>query len=89
MFNFGIDKKGIMETVLDNPHLNEQQLDMLRLLRKPLPEEYFRQLRRLAVQLLAKQLDNAVDNWEQENDITEADYEKLSKQHFRTPYKKR
>lgn len=61
---------------------------MLRLLKKPLPEEYFMQIRRLAVQLLGKQLDDTVEKWEKENSITEADYEKLSKEHHRTPYKK-
>lgn len=77
-----------METALGNPNLNEQQLDMLRLLRNPLPKEYFQQLRRLAVQLLGKQLDEVIDKWEVDNDITESDYEKLGKEHFRTPYKK-
>lgn len=77
-----------METALGNLNLNEQQLDMLRLLRNPLPKEYFQQLRRLAAQLLGKQLDEVVDNWEKNNDITESDYEKLSKEHFRTPYRK-
>lgn len=68
-----------MEAALNNPQLNEQQLDMLRLLKKPLPEEYFMQIRRLAVQLLGKQLDDTVEKWERENGITETDYEKLSK----------
>lgn len=77
-----------METALGNPNLNEQQLDMLRLLRNPLPKEYFQQLRRLAVQLLGKQLDEVMDKWEVDNNITESDYEKLGKEHFRTPYKK-
>lgn len=77
-----------MEAALNNTHLNEQQLDMLRLLRNPLPMEYFQQLRRLAVQLLGKQLDETMDDWEMENNFTEKDYEKLSKEHFRTPYKK-
>jgi len=56
---------------------------MLRLLKKPLPEEEFTQMRRLAVKLLSKQLDDTLDKWELENDITEATYEKLSKAHFR------
>ncbi len=72
-----------MEATLNNPQLNEQQLDMLRLLKKPLPEEYFMQIRRLAVQLLGKQLDDTVEKWEKENSITEADYEKLSKAHLK------
>ena len=39
---------------LFGPKLNEQQLDMLRLLKKPFPAEYLMQIRRLAVQLLGK-----------------------------------
>ena len=41
-------------------------------------------MRRLAVTLLAKQLDETVEKWELENDITEETYEKLSKGHFRS-----
>ncbi|HRP32868.1 MAG TPA: hypothetical protein PKV73_13300 [Agriterribacter sp.] len=77
-----------MNTALNNPQLNEQQLDMIRLLKKPLPEEYFLQVRRLVVQLLGKQLDDTVDNWEKSNNISEADYDNLSKGHFRTSGKK-
>ncbi len=73
-----------METVLNNLHLNEQQVLMLRLLRKPLPEEDFVQMRRLAVQLLAKQIEDVTDRWELENNISEETYEKLSKGHFRS-----
>ncbi|MHA4807357.1 hypothetical protein ACX0G9_04605 [Flavitalea flava] len=64
--------------------LNDQQVMMLRLLKKPLPEEDFLQMRRLAVKLLSKQLDETVNKWELENDISEETYEKLNKGHFRT-----
>jgi hypothetical protein len=77
-----------MNTALNNPQLNEQQLDMIRLLKKPLPEEYFLQIRRLVMQLLGKQLDDTVDNWEKSNNISEADYDNLSKGHFRASGKK-
>ena len=56
---------------------------MLRLLKKPLPEADFIQMRRLAVQLLSKQLGEVVENWESENNVTPETYEALSKQHFR------
>ncbi len=72
---------------LANP-LNDQQVMMLRLLKRPLPEEDFVQMRRLAVKLLAKQLDEAIDKWELENEISEETYEKLSKGHFRSPSSK-
>jgi hypothetical protein len=65
--------------------LNDQQVMMLRLLKKPLPDEDFVQMRRLAVKLLAKQLDHTIEEWELQNDITEETYEKLAHGHFRTP----
>jgi len=73
-----------MSTGINNPQLNEQQVLMLRLLKKPLPEEDFIQMRRLAVKLLSKQIEDITDKWELENDITEETYEKLSKEHFRS-----
>jgi hypothetical protein len=68
---------------LTNP-LNDQQVIMLRLLQKPLPEEDFIQMRRLAVKLLAKHLDESIEKWEMDNDISEETYDKLSKGHFRS-----
>jgi hypothetical protein len=50
--------------------LNDQQIMMLRLLKKPLPEEDFIELRRLAIKLLARQLDEITDKWEPGNNIT-------------------
>jgi len=64
--------------------LNEQQILMLRLLKKPLPEASFTRIRQLAVELLAKQLDETIEEWEVQNSITQKDYEGLSKQHFRS-----
>lgn len=63
--------------------LNEQQIMMLRLLKNPLPEGDFQQVRRLAVKLLARKLDEVTEDWEKENHITDETYEKLSKSHFR------
>ena len=68
--------------------LNEQQLLMLRLLKKPLPEASFTRIRQLAVELLAKQLEENVEKWENENGITEKYYDELSQQHFRSSIKK-
>lgn len=64
--------------------LNEQQIMMLRLLQKPLPEQDFKQMQRLAVTLLAKQLDENIDAWEQDNNITPNDHEVMLNSHFRT-----
>ena len=64
--------------------LNKQQLLMLRLFKRPMPEDSFEQIRRLAVKLLASQLDEKIDDWEKENGITEEYYEQQLKQHFRS-----
>jgi len=66
-----------------NSPLNEQQVMMLRLLKNPLPAADFDQMRRLAVKLLSKQLDETIEEWESKNDIDEASYEAMSKNHFR------
>jgi hypothetical protein len=52
-------------------------------------EEDFLQMKRLAVQLPAKQFDNVIDEWEKENNITYSEYyEEMSKHHFRSSSKK-
>lgn len=76
-----------MQPDLSNIKLNEQQLHMLRLFKDPMPEEDFLQMKRLAVQLLAKKLDRLVEDWEKETGITEEYYDELSKRHFRSSKK--
>lgn len=73
---------------LTSNSLNEQQLLMLRLLKNPLPEASFTQIRQLAVKLLANQLDETIEEWENANGITETDYEQLSNRHFRSASRK-
>lgn len=63
--------------------LNEQQVMMLRLLRKPLPEEDFKQMQRLAVKLLSKQLDENIADWEEKENIKQEDYDAMLDNHFR------
>jgi hypothetical protein len=67
--------------------LNEQQIMMLRLLKTPMPEADFVQIRRLAVKLLSKQLDESVEEWEAQNNITSETYEGMAKGHFRSSKK--
>jgi hypothetical protein len=50
-------------------NFNEQQLMMIRLLKKPLPEEDFVQLRRLATKLSGERLDEALRQWELKNPV--------------------
>jgi len=57
---------------------------MLRLLKNPMPDDDFIQIRRLAVKLLAKQIDESIEEWETKNNITAETYEQWSKMHFRS-----
>lgn len=77
-----------MEADLSNIKLNEQQLQMLQLFKNPMPEEDFLQLKRLAVQLLAKKLDEEMERLEAEKGWNQETYEQWGKEHLRTPYKK-
>lgn len=56
-----------MEPRVNFTSLNEQQLMMVRLLKKPLHEDDFVQLRRLATKLVTARLDAALEKWEQKN----------------------
>lgn len=71
-----------VKEIIEGP-LNEQQLLMLRLLKTPMPDADFDKMRRLAVDLLAKQLDEIIGDWEDKNNITAQDYEKMVNGHFR------
>jgi len=77
-----------METKeLISDSLNQQQIMMLRLLKNPMPDDDFIQIRRLAVKLLAKQIDETIEEWETKNNITADTYEQMSKMHFRSHLK--
>ena len=65
-------------------HLNEQQLIMLRLLKEPLSEKDFSEIRKLAVKILSKKMDDNIEKWEKEKGVDENFYNDLSKQHFRS-----
>ena len=66
--------------------LNEQQQQMLRLLKNPLPEEDYKLIKKEILFLKAKRIDASLEQWEKENNITADDYDRWSKEHFRTPY---
>lgn len=76
------------QPLLNNNQLNQQQQDMLRLFKNPMPDEDYNQMRRLAVQLLSKQLDNKLDAWENEKGVTTQDYDQLAQKHLRKPTSK-
>lgn len=77
-----------MQSNLSDIKLNEQQLDMLQLFKDPMPEEDYQQMRKLAVHLLAKKLDNEMERLEKEKGWNQETYEQWGKEHMRTPYKK-
>jgi hypothetical protein len=75
------------DILAQNPtRLNDQQLQMLRLFKQPMPEEDYKLIKREILFLKAKMIDAELENWEKENNITAEDYERWSKEHFRTPY---
>ena len=61
-----------MESRVNFTSLNEQQLMMVRLLKKPLHEEDFVQLRRLATKLVTARLDEAMNKWQLKNPAEES-----------------
>ena len=77
-----------MQPDFSNIRLNEQQLQMLNLFKDPMPEEDFLQMKRLAVQLLAKKVDEEMDRLQKEKGWTQETYEQWGKEHMRTPYKR-
>ena len=71
-----------------NTRLNEQQLDMLQLFKNPMPQEDYDQIKRLAVKILAKNIDDEMSTLEKKNGWTEETYDQWGKEHLRTPNKK-
>lgn len=63
--------------------LNRQQVDMIQLLRVPLPEEDFLELKKKVVELLAKRLDMVMESWETGNEIQPDYYSGIANDHFR------
>ncbi len=77
-----------MQTQSLQGRLNEQQLDMIRLFERPMPQSHYDELRRFVVNLLAKQLDEEMDRLEKENGWTAETYEQWGKEHMRSTAKK-
>jgi hypothetical protein len=71
-----------------NTRLNEQQLDMLQLFKNPMSQDDYDQIKRLAVKILAKNIDEEMNNLEKKNEWNTDTYEQWGKEHLRTPYKK-
>jgi len=50
-----------------------------------MPADDYKQVKQKIILLKAKVIDTALEKWENENNITADDYERLSKEHFRVP----
>jgi len=72
----------------DFTKLNQQQQDMLRLFKSPMPEQDYLEVRRFVVKTLAKNIDDEMERLEKEKEWTQETYEQWGKEHMRTPYKK-
>ena len=68
--------------------LNSQQLEMLRLFKNPMAEKDYNEIKRLAVKILAQNIDSEMDKLEYENGWTSLTYEQWGKEHLRTTFKK-
>ncbi|MGI8636004.1 MAG: hypothetical protein ACR2KZ_11445 [Segetibacter sp.] len=66
------------------PGLNEQQLEMLRLFKNPMIKQDFDEIKRVIVQVLARNVDSEMDRLEKEKGWTEDTYDQWGKEHLRT-----
>jgi hypothetical protein len=87
-FVIGVHKQVNMQTNSLNERLNEQQMDMLRLFKNPMRQQDYDEIKKLAVKLLAQNIDEEMDKLEKQNDWNQDTYEQWGKEHMRTPYKK-
>lgn len=68
--------------------LNQQQQDMLRLFKSPMPEPDYDEIKRFIVKMLAKNIDDEMERLEKEKGWTQETYEQWGREHIRTPYQK-
>ena len=68
--------------------LNEVQIGLLRMFSRPMSTEQTLKIKRVIVNFLSDELDEEVERVVAEKGITDDDFEKLRKQHQRTPKSK-
>ena len=79
----------IQDNVLkDKFSLNEQQLQMLNLFKKPMSKADYEEIRRAIVKVLARNIDAEMEQLEKEKGWTAETYSQWGKEHNRTPYKR-
>ncbi len=66
--------------------LNQQQQEMLRLFKKPMPEPDYIEIKRFIVKMLSKNIDDEMERLAKEKGWTQETYEQWGKEHLRTPY---
>lgn len=76
------------KTFKEQAILNEQQQDMLRLFKKPMPESDYIEVKRFIVKMLSKNIDDEMESLAKEKGWNEETYEQWGKEHLRTPYHK-
>lgn len=67
--------------------LNKTQLEILQMFSSNLTDEELLELKRTFVQFLVKKANHLANQFWDEKGWTNEDMERLSKEHFRTPYK--
>lgn len=68
--------------------LNQQQQDMLRLFKNPMPEPDYTEIKRFIVKVLSKNIDDEMERLAKEKEWTQETYEQWGREHIRTPYQK-
>ncbi len=72
----------------DKLSLNEQQLQMLNLFKKPMSKADYEEIRRAIVKVLARNIDAEMAQLEEEKGWTAETYDQWGKEHNRIPYKR-
>ncbi len=68
--------------------LNEQQLEMLGLFQNPMSAQDFEGIKRFAVKILARNIDEEMERLKKEKKWTKEVYERWGEEHIRSPYKR-
>ena len=76
-----------METTLSHPPLNETQIFLLQTFALLKSEEEKADVQALLLNYVQQKLDNAANQWWEENNMTNEKMQEMLNTHYRTPYK--
>ena len=85
-----IERAGTMpfpETPNTPTTLNEGQLELLKVMSRPMSDDDLRAIKQLIVRYFADKLSDRADSWWDANGMTEADETRLLHTHFRTNHR--